>query len=74
MFQKSFTATLEAVGRGGEQQLALHASWAGTPGDPGLLVAALHPVREPEEATVAVQGVGADRPGNQTTHSQLTDR
>ena len=61
------------MGRSGEQQFALHARWAGTAGDPGLLVAALHPVREPEEATVAVQRVGSDRPGNQSIR-QLVDR
>lgn len=66
------TDTLEFDSRCGEQQFALHALWPGAPGDPRLLVAALHPVGQPEEATVAVQWVRSDRPGNQTTNSQQT--
>lgn len=55
------THTLEVFSRCGEQQLALHAAGAGTAGDAGLLIAALHPVRQPEQAAVAVQRVGSDR-------------
>lgn len=55
------TQTLKLVGGSGEQQLALHAAGSGTAGDTGLLIAALHPVRQPEQTAVTVQRVGSNR-------------
>ncbi len=66
----SRTCALEAVSRCGEQQLALHALRPGAAGDPGLLVPALHPVREPAQAAVAVQRVRSDRSGHTYTHAR----
>ncbi len=66
---RSRTCALKAVSRRGEQQLALHALRPGAAGDPGLLVPALHPVREPAQAAVAVQRVRSDRP--EETHTQV---
>ena len=67
---RSLTQTLKLVGGRGEQQLALHAAGAGAAGDARLLVAALHPVGEPEQAAVAVQRVGSDRPEGSRKRSQ----
>ena len=53
---------LKLLGRCGEQQLALHARRSSTAGDAWLLVARLHPVRQPEQTAVTVQGVGTNSP------------
>lgn len=69
------TRTLELVSGGGEQQFALHAAGPGTAGDTGLLIAALHPVWQPEETTVTVQRVGSYRPDEETQQQgHLADR
>ena len=65
------TVALKLLGWRGEQQLPFQFLWTGTAGDAGLLVARLHPVRQPAQATVAVQRVGSDGPetadkGNQS--------
>lgn len=56
------TLTLKLLGRRGEQQFSLHALRASAAGDARLLVASLHPVREPSQAAVAVQGVCTNGP------------
>lgn len=67
------TCALKLLCRRGEQQLALHAQWASATGDAGLFVASLHPVRQPAQATVAVQGVGTDGPDKtQKTRAFIT--
>lgn len=57
------TCTFKLLCGCGEQQLALHALWASAASNAGLFVAGFHPVREPTQAAVTVQGVGTDCPG-----------
>lgn len=57
------TFALEPVGGGGEQKSVGHGLRATAAGDAGLLVPRLHPLRQPAQAAVTVQRVGAQRPG-----------
>lgn len=56
------TFALEVVWGCGEQQPVHHGFGAAAAGDPGLLVARLHPLGEPAQVAVTVQGVGAQSP------------
>jgi len=51
---------LKLLGRGGEQQFALHVGRPGAAGNAWLLVACLHPAGEPAQVAAAVQRVGPD--------------
>ena len=59
------TFALEAVERCGEQQAVGHVRGSGTAGDARLLEASLHPLRQPAQVTVTIQGVGTQSPGGQ---------
>lgn len=70
---KPLTCTLELVGGCGEQQFTLHAPRPSAAGDARLLVTALHPVGQPEEAAVAVQRVGSYRSEGDTEQRSEVD-
>lgn len=60
--KQELTCTFKLLGRCGEQQFALHSLGTSTAGNAGLFVASLHPVRQPAQTAVTVQGVGTNRP------------
>lgn len=71
------TFALEAVEGRGEQQAVGHVRWSGTAGDARLLEASLHPLGQPAQITVTIQGVGTQSPGEQQNirvmHLVVTD-
>lgn len=62
---RMFTCAGKFLGWRGEQQFVSHVARPGTAGDAGLLVTALHPVRQPLHVAVAVQRVGSQSAANQ---------
>ena len=65
------TFALEAMGGGGEQESVSHGLGATAAGDARLLVARLHPLRQPAQTAVAVQWVGSQCPRRQSRKSAL---
>lgn len=65
------TFALEAMGGGGEQESVSHGLGATAAGDARLLVARLHPLRQPAQTAVTVQWVGSQCPRRQSRKSAL---
>ncbi len=51
------TLALELTERGGKQQSVHHVRWSSAAGDARLFKPSLHPLRQPAQLTVTVQGV-----------------
>ncbi len=51
------TLALELIERGGEQQSVRHVWRSRAAGDARLFIPSLHPLRQPAQLTVTVQGV-----------------
>ena len=59
------TGALECRGGAGEEELVLHVRGLAALGDARLDVVRLHPLAQPLHRAVAVEGVGAERPGEE---------
>lgn len=62
--QICWTLALELTERGGKQQAVCHVGWSSAAGDARLFKPSLHPLRQPAQLAVTVQGVRTQSPGS----------